>query len=142
MTSILGLPLTVFLQSDDGGVFAALFGGVWLLFSLAITLLMVVGLWKIFTKAGKAGWLSLIPLVNMVILAQIVGWDGLKILALFVPFLNIIFGLILFLDLARAFGKGSGFGVGLFLLPVIFIPMLGFDSSTYLGPQPGGVLSA
>ena len=33
--------------------------------------------------------------------------------------------------LAKAFGKGAGFTVGLILANTIFIMMLGFDSSSY-----------
>ena len=37
-------------------------------------------------------------------------------------------------DLAKSFGKGVGFGIGLILLPIIFFPILGFGSATYQGP--------
>ena len=38
------------------------------------------------------------------------------------------------IKLARAFGKGTGFAVGLILLPSIFYMILGFGDSVYYGP--------
>jgi hypothetical protein len=43
--------------------------------------------------------------------------------------------------IAGAFGKGGGYGIGLLLLPVIFLPMLAFGSAQYVGgtqPNPAG----
>jgi Family of unknown function (DUF5684) len=51
-----------------------------------------------------------------------------------IPFVNFIILIILFIDLAKSFGKGAGFGIGLILLPIIFFPILGFGSATYQGP--------
>ena len=44
-----------------------------------------------------------------------------------------IFYIILCLDVAKRFGKGGGFAVGLILLPFIFFPILGFGSAQYQG---------
>ena len=51
-----------------------------------------------------------------------------------IPLVNFIILIILFIDLAKSFGKGVGFGIGLILLPIIFFPILGFGSATYQGP--------
>ena len=40
-------------------------------------------------------------------------------------------------DLAKRFGKGNGFGVGLWLLGFIFVPILGFGDATYQRGDPG-----
>ena len=37
------------------------------------------------------------------------------------------------LDLAKAFGRGTGFGIGLIFLTPIFALVLGFGSDTYNG---------
>ena len=37
-------------------------------------------------------------------------------------------------DIAKSFGKGTGFGIGLALLPFIFYPILGFGDAQYQGP--------
>jgi hypothetical protein len=47
---------------------------------------------------------------------------------------NIVILIILSNDLAKSFGKGVGFTIGLILLGFIFSPILGFGSAQYVGP--------
>jgi hypothetical protein len=54
-----------------------------------------------------------------------------------IPFVNFIVAIILCIDLAKSFGKGVGFGIGIALLGVIFLPILGFGSAQYEGPAAG-----
>ena len=56
-----------------------------------------------------------------------------------IPFVNFIILIILVIDLAKSFGKGVGFGIGLLLLPIIFFPILGFGSAQYQGPAAGSL---
>ena len=102
---------------------------------LLIALLLIVAMWKVFTKAGQPGWASIIPIYNLYIWCKIVGRPGWGILLMLIPFVNIIVGIILCIDMAKSFGKGAGFGIGLALLGVIFIPILGFGSAQYQGPS-------
>jgi len=92
-------------------------------------------MWKVFTKAGQPGWASIIPIYNLYIWCKIVGRPGWWILLMLIPFVNIIVGIILCIDMAKSFGNGAGFGIGLALLGVIFIPILGFGSAQYQGPS-------
>ncbi|PYK09313.1 MAG: signal peptidase I [Verrucomicrobia bacterium] len=101
---------------------------------LLIALLLIVAMWKVFTKAGQPGWASIIPIYNLYIWCKIVGRPGWWILLMLIPFVNIIVGIILCIDMARSFGKGAGFGIGLALLGIIFWPILGFGSAQYQGP--------
>jgi len=100
---------------------------------LLIGLLIIVAIWKVFTKAGQPGWASIIPIYNLYIWCKIVGRPWWWILLMLIPFVNFIVGIILCIDLAKSFGKGAGFGVGLALLGVIFFPILGFGSAQYQG---------
>ena len=102
---------------------------------LLIALLLIVAMWKVFTKAGQPGWASIIPIYNLYIWCKIVGRPGWWILLMLIPFVNIIVGIILCIDMAKSFGNGAGFGIGLALLGVIFIPILGFGSAQYQGPS-------
>jgi hypothetical protein len=102
---------------------------------LLIALLLIVAMWKVFTKAGQPGWASIIPIYNLYVWCKIVGRPGWWILLMLIPFVNIIVGIILCIDMAKSFGKGAGFGIGLALLGVIFIPILGFGSAQYQGPS-------
>jgi hypothetical protein len=102
---------------------------------LLIALLLIVAMWKVFTKAGQPGWASIIPIYNLYIWCKIVGRPGWWILLMLIPFVNIIVGIILCIDMAKSFGKGAGFGIGLALLGVIFFPILGFGNAQYQGPS-------
>ena len=83
--------------------------------------------WKIFTKAGQAGWKSLIPFYNIYIQLQIAKQPTIWLLFFFIPLINIYFAIRHVHGISRAFGKDVGFTIGLILLPYIFIP-----SRTYL----------
>ena len=93
---------------------------------LGLFLIVAIGLWKVFEKAGQPGWTAIIPFVNYFFLAMAAGrpaWWG---ILMFVPLVNIIVWFIVAIDLAKRFGRGTGFGIGIALLPIIFIPILGF----------------
>ena len=102
---------------------------------LALAILLIVSIWKIYKKAGKAGWASIVPFYNNYVLFEIAYGNGWKFLWLFVPFVNIYFAIAVYFKLAKAFGKGTGFGFGLLFLSFIFFPILAFDSSTYIGTE-------
>jgi hypothetical protein len=101
---------------------------------LAIVVLMIASMWKIFAKAGQPGWASLIPIYNMFVWCKIVGRPGWWLILLLIPFVNFIIAIILCIDMAKSFGKGVGFGLGIAFLGIIFLPVLAFSSATYQGP--------
>jgi Family of unknown function (DUF5684) len=105
--------------------------------ALLIALLVIVAMWKVFTKAGQPGWASIIPIYNIYIWCKIVGRPGWWVILLFIPLVNFIIAIILSIDLAKSFGKGVGFGLGLAFLGFIFWPILGFGSAQYQGPSAG-----
>ena len=98
-----------------------------LLLILAIAILMIASLWKLFTKAGKPGWASIIPIYNLIVMLQIVDKPLWLIILFFIPFVGSIMGILLCYWLAVAFGKGIGYTVGLIFLPFIFYPLLAFS---------------
>ena len=101
----------------------------------ALSILGIIAYWKVFVKAGQPGWKSLIPIYNIYILYKIAWGSGWKFLWMLVPLVNIVVTVIMSLKLARAFGKGTGFGVGLVLLQPIFMMILAFGDAQYTGPQ-------
>ena len=101
---------------------------------LLIALLLIVAMWKVFTKAGQPGWASIIPIYNLYVWCKIVGRPWWWILLMLIPFVNFIILIILCIDTAKSFGKGAGFGIGLAFLGIIFWPILGFGSAQYQGP--------
>ncbi len=104
------------------------------LIGLAILVFLIAAMWKVFTKAGKAGWLVLIPIVNVYQLLKIAGRPGWWLILLIIPLVNLIISILVSMDIAKSFGKGAGFGLGLAFLGPIFYPILGFGSATYKGP--------
>jgi hypothetical protein len=101
---------------------------------LLVALLLIIAMWKVFTKARQPGWASIIPIYNLYVWCKIVGRPWWWILLMLIPLVNFIILIILSIDLAKSFGKGAGFGIGLALLGIIFWPILGFGSAQYQGP--------
>ena len=115
--------------------------GILVIIYIAVIVLEIAALWKVFVKAGQPGWAAIIPIYNLYILLKIIGRPGWWILLFLlgiIPFVGwiavLVIGIIIAIDLAKSFAKSSGFAVGLFLLNFIFIPILGFGESQYVGP--------
>lgn len=106
------------------------------LIGLVIAVFMVIALWKIYVKAGEPGWACLIPIYNIIVLMKIIGKPAWWIILFFIPIANFVISIIVYLELAKVFGKGAGFGVGMLLLPFVFFPILGFGDATYTAPTP------
>ena len=106
------------------------FGLVWLI----VALVVIIALWKVFTRAGQPGWAAIIPFFNFYILCKVAGRPGWWLILMLIPFVNFIVWIILSLDVAKNFGKGAGFGIGIALLSFIFLPVLGFSDATYQAP--------
>lgn len=111
-----------------------------LLFALAVYIFYSYCLGLIFKKAGQPLWAGFVPFYNTYILVKIVGRPGWWFVLLFIPIVNFIISIILYIDLAKSFGKGTGYGLALFFLGFIFIPILAFSNAAYVGPSggPGG----
>jgi len=102
-----------------------------MLFYLAIMIACIVGMWKMFEKAGEAGWASLIPFYNLWVLNRIAGKPWWWFIGYLIPLVNVVCFLLLSLAVARKFGEAALYGVALFFFPFIFYPILGFGSARY-----------
>lgn len=118
----------VLAQSSNGGT------AIVLLIQLALVALIVASWWVVFQKAGQPGWAAIIPIFNLYILCKVAGRPGWWVILFLIPLVNIIVSVVLSIDLAKSFGKGTGFGIGLWLLGIIFYPVLAFGSAEYQGP--------
>jgi hypothetical protein len=107
--------------------------GSWL-FILIVIIFYIYTYWRIFEKAGKPGWATIIPIYNTLVLLQIVGKPWWWLLLFFIPGLNIIFAIWMINLLSISFGKGIGFTLGLIFLSPIFYPILAFSNAEYKGP--------
>jgi Ca2+/Na+ antiporter len=118
-------------QTSGAGGVTGVIGGV---IGVVVGLVMIVAMWKIFSKAGQPGWAAIIPIYNFVVLCKVAGRPAWWVLLLLLCFP--IFYIIICIDLARRFGKGTGFGLGLVFLGIIFFPILGFGNAQYQGAPP------
>ena len=137
-----------------------LLGGIYLVFAFIWWLLQIIANWNIFTKAGEAGWKSIIPVYSDYISYKI-AWqpsyfwlvfvlgiitsvaNGMAdpngtntTILLIVSLIRIILAIISILyciKLLRAFGHGIGFAIGLIFLQPIFMLILGFGNDPYYG---------
>jgi uncharacterized membrane protein YhaH (DUF805 family) len=104
-------------------------------FYVAIIAFAIVVQWKLFVKAGKPGWASLVPIYNILVLLEIVGKPWWYLLLLLIPVVDIVILIMVMIALAKVFGKDGGFAVGLIFLSIIFMAILAFGDAKYLGPQ-------
>jgi len=117
-----------FSASTEGNPAAAIPG-------LIVAVVIIVALWRTFSKAGKPGWYSIIPILNVYTLVKIAGRPGWWTVLYFIPIAGLIVSAFVSIDLAKAFGKSSTFGiVALWLFSAIGYLILGFGSAKYEGP--------
>ena len=123
--------LAFLMQTDNSGG-NALGAGMGIGFTivfLAIVVLMIAAMWKVFAKAGEPGWAAIVPIYNYVVLDRIAGRPGWWIILWL--FISPIPYIVVSFDLAKRFGKGAGFAIGLILLPFVFYPLLAWGDARY-----------
>lgn len=122
---------------------------------LLLGILSIIGRWRVFSKAGQPGWGAIVPFFGSYLLHKISWGNGwLFLVPLVLTFLggllmdsffgtlfaiaSIVFLFLTNYKTAKAFGKGIGFTVGLFLLNWLFMLILGFSDAKYRGiPRDG-----
>ncbi len=151
-------------MDGEGGLIALILGFLALFLILGIVwyIILIIGNWRILSKAGKPGWYSLIPFLNIYEEYEICwkGWYGLLYIVLFVvasvasssatgedP--NIVASIVAAIagigalvirivqsaKLAKAFGRGTVFTIFLIIFERITRLVLGLGSSQYVGKE-------
>ena len=127
-----GQTTTVVVTSSDSAILSPAF---WVAYILLLVIALVAN-WKIFEKAGEAGWKILVPFYNTYTLLRISGRNGWWFLGLFVPLVNLFVIIRLALDLAKHFGKSTMFAIfGLMIFSFIGYLMLAFGDAKYVGTK-------
>lgn len=126
MTQILNI--LVPLQEGVGGII----GG---LVPLALFIVIFAGLWKVFEKAGEPGWAVIIPIYNVYVLIKISGNAWWWLILFLIPVVNILAAVKISIDVAKKFGQGIPFALGLMFFSFIFYPLLGFGDYQYQGSR-------
>lgn len=109
---------------------------------LALVVVEIVAMWKMFAKAGRPGWAAIIPIYNNWVMFEIAGKPGWWALTFFlgvIPFVGWLVYFVLFvlamLELAKRFNKSTVFAVfGLILFSFVGLAILGFGKDEYHPP--------
>lgn len=103
--------------------------------SLFIFVVVIAIRWRIFAKAGRPGWVALIPVFHQFMMLNVAGipWWLIIISFILFPLYAILWIIVRPFMIAKNFDKGFLYGLGLFLLPFIFWPLLAFSGAEYGG---------
>lgn len=134
LTSVL-LLLQVDTEQPSSAAAGAI-GGAFMLVWLAVVILMIAALWKIFTKAGEPGWAAIVPIYNLIVMLKIAGKPAWWVILMLIPIVNFVIAFLTMDGMAKRFGKGTGFAIGMLLLPFIFYPMLAWGDNRYQAGVP------
>lgn len=111
-------------------------------FELVWAVATIVGMWKMFEKAGEPGWPALIPFYDSYKLCEICmgnPWYWLRLFVVVVPIVGwiaaIYFAYQMYKAVALSFGKPESWSWGLLFLSPVFMCMLGFGDAEYYGPN-------
>lgn len=119
-------------QSQPTNPFAGIIG-------LIVGIAFIVAFWKVFEKAGQAGWKAIIPIYNIYVLLRIVGRPGWWLLLFFIPFVNIVMYFVVYIELGKCFGRSTFFGFFLLALIPVGWFMLAFGKDSF---RKGGASKA
>lgn len=97
--------------------------------AILFILLFCVVIAFLYKKSNKNPVAAFIPFYNDWVLCELATGDGINMIFLLIPVVCFFYRIYISVKLAQAFGKKVSFGAGLFLLPVIFYPILAFDNS-------------
>ena len=109
--------------------------GIQLLIAVIISIIFIIGQWKLYEKAGFPGWASIIPIYNQYVLIKMATGSGLGLLFCFIPCVGIFYLFYVYYKLALAFGQGTCFAICMIFFTPIFFLILGFGNYQYYGPQ-------
>src|SRR5262249_49957910 len=98
---------------------------------LALLIFGVVAHSKVFVKARHARLGGALPIYNVIVLLRIASKPWWWIFLMIVPLVNIVILFLVSIDIAKNFGQGVGFGIGLALLAIVFYPILAFGDARY-----------
>lgn len=117
------------------GILAGALAGMGTMFLISgiIGLVMIIAMWKLFSKAGRPGWAAIVPIYNIIVMIDIAGLEWWYLLLLLVPIANIVAIFKIYIGVAENFGKSTGFGVAMIFFGIICMPILAFGSAEYVG---------
>ena len=112
------------------------FKGNMLYFIISISIILIlylISIWRLFVKLGEKGIYSIIPIYNIYILSKKLLGNGIFFIGFLIPIVNIILAIYLNYKLGKMFNKNIIFIIELIILNPIFLIILSFDNSDYIG---------
>lgn len=107
--------------------------GVSMVIGLISLVLLILSWWRLFEKAGEPGFKAIIPIYNFYILCKIIYGNGWYMLIVFIPFVNVLFGMYTMFNLAKVFGQDILICIlNMFFSPIITL-YLAFSGARYQG---------
>ena len=79
----------------------------WFIFFLIIQVIHGLGTWKLYTKAGKQAWEAFVPVYNGIVLMKIINRPWWWVILLFLPIVNLIMFVVVWVETARSFNKNQ-----------------------------------
>lgn len=106
-----------------------------ILITICLILLIIsfISLSKVFKKANRSGISAIIPIYNLIVLLEITNYPKWYFVLLLIPGVNIVIYFIIVFKLAKLFKKSNAFALGIIFLPFIFLTILAFNDSEYIG---------
>ncbi|SHI68687.1 signal peptidase I [Flavobacterium terrae] len=79
----------------------------WFIFFLVVQIIHGLGTWKLYEKAGRKSWEAFIPVYNSIVLMKIINRPTWWTALLFIPIINLIMFIVVWVETLRSFGKNS-----------------------------------
>jgi hypothetical protein len=119
--------MTTFLASAAGTVAV-----VYVLFILAYYVVTAISLQKFASRTGTTqGWMAWVPILNVFLYVRVCGRSGWEGILMFVPLVNVVYGIAVAIWLPRTVGRSGWWALGLLIPPVnVFaMPYLAFSGA-------------
>lgn len=120
---------------------AALFGALMVPMLIIILLSVLPGIivwWKLFEKAGKPGWASIVPIYNLYVMTEIAEVPVWYMILALLPLVNIIGIILIAIELSKKYSNPATVWLG-FLFPIVALFMIGKTQYTGRDPQSASV---
>ena len=121
-------------MSNSAGAIGGGLIALYVILCVAVCVVMFVSMWKIFTKAGEAGWKCFIPIYNGMTLYKIIYGSYGKFFLTLIPGFGEVVMIFAAIRLGQVYGKSVGFCLGLVFLSPVFMIILAFSDAQYQGP--------
>ncbi|MGH2666438.1 signal peptidase I [Flavobacterium sp.] len=79
----------------------------WFIFFLVLQIVHYLGTWKLYEKAGRKSWEAGVPIYNAIVLMKIINRPTWWTALLFVPIVNLIMFIVVWVETLRSFSKNT-----------------------------------